>query len=170
MTLVFLDTETTGLDPDRHEIWELAYAVDEGDIHGGVVYHSMRHADPKALSMNGYHERSFPRSFADMQALELGCREALSGATLVAANPSFDAAFLRARWGVTPWHHRLWDIEAYAAGVLGWRSLKGMAGVADALREFGYDIPHPDHSAAGDVAALRASFYALRIEARAWTR
>lgn len=162
MTLVFLDTETTGLDPDRHEIWELAYAIDDGDIHSGIVYHSTRYADPKALSMNGYHDRLYPHTFTDMQALEIGARFALDGATIVAANPAFDAAFLRARWGVTPWHHRLWDIEAYAAGVLGLDKVEGLAGVATTLRDLGHDIPEPDHTAAGDVATLRASFYALR--------
>lgn len=161
MTLVFLDTETTGLDPQRHEIWELAYAVDDSDIRGGVVYHALRNADPTALRLNGYHDRVYPQKFADMQALEEGLRKALDGATVVAANPAFDTAFLRARWGVTPWHHRLWDIEAFAAGVLGLDALKGMAGIAQTLRDLGHDIPQPDHSAAADVAALRASFRAL---------
>jgi DNA polymerase-3 subunit epsilon len=167
MTLVFLDTETTGLDPQRHEIWELAYAVDDGDIHGGVVYHSLRSADPTALRLNGYHDRVYPQKFSEMQALEEGLRKALDGATVVGANPAFDTAFLRARWGVTPWHHRLWDIEAYAAGVLGLDKLAGNAGVADLLRDRGFDIPKPDHSAAADVAATRASFYALRQIAEA---
>ena len=160
MTLVFLDTETTGLDPNRHEIWELAYAVEHTPIESAVVAHSLRHADPTALTMNGYPERGDRLAFN--LSVEDRCRKALDGATLVAANPSFDAAFLRARWGVTPWHHRLWDIEAYAAGVLGWDSLKGMKGIAETLRDMGHDIPQPDHSAAADVAALRASFYTLR--------
>jgi DNA polymerase-3 subunit epsilon len=161
MTLVFLDTETTGLDPSRHEVWELAYAVDDGDIEGGVVYHSTRYADPTALMMNGYHDRTYPQKFSDMQRLEIGCRAALEGATIVGANPAFDTAFLRARWGVAPWHHRLWDVEAYAAGVHGLNSLSGLAVISAVLRDLGHDIPKPDHSAVGDVATLRASFYAL---------
>lgn len=158
MTLVFIDTETTGLDPDRHEIWELAFAIDDGPIHSGPVPHSLRHADPFALDLNGYHSR-----FVDARpgAIEPQCRRALTGATLVAANPAFDAAFLRARWGETPWHYRLWDVEAYAAGVLGMHTLTGLAGVADALRSLGHDIPDPNHTAAADVATLQATFYAL---------
>lgn len=163
MTLVYLDTETTGLDPDRHEVWELAYAVDDGPIHSGVMFHSLRHADPKALAMNGYWERTKdakPEVWAD---LENGARFALEGATLVGANPAFDAAFLRARWGVTPWRYRLFDIEAYAMGALGWDEPKGLAAIAERLAiGEGLDIPAPDHTAAGDVATLRACHLALR--------
>lgn len=160
MTLVFIDTETTGLDPNRHEVWELAYAIGQGPIHSGVIAHSLRCADPVALRLNGYANRADRLSFN--LTVEEECRSALEGATLVAANPAFDAGFLRARWGHTPWHHRLWDVEAYAAGVLGLDSLKGLKGITDTLRELGHDIPEPDHSAAADVATLRASFNALR--------
>lgn len=159
MTLVFLDVETTGLDPERHEVWELAYAVDDGPIECSEVLHSMRYADPTALAMNGYHHRirhPFQPTF------ESEVREALTGATLVGANPAFDAAFLRARWGVAPWHYRLFDIEAYAAGVLGWSAPQGLANIHRELVTRGHAIPSPNHSAAGDVATLRGCFYALR--------
>ena len=160
MTLVFLDTETTGLDPERHEVWELAYAVDDGPICSSKVHHSLRNADPTALLMNGYLSR--PDSLPlDQIRLESDAQGVLVGATLVGANPAFDAGFLRARWGVAPWHYRLFDVEAYAAGVLGWDGPKGLAAIRAALAD-DYDIPAPDHTAAGDVATLRACFYALR--------
>ena len=163
MTLVYLDTETTGLDPDRHEIWELAYAVDDGPIHSGVMFHSLRHADPKALAMNGYWDRTRDATPKAWQQLENGARTALEGATLVGANPAFDAAFLRARWGVAPWRYRLLDVEAYAMGALGYDQPKGLKDIAATLAiGEGFDIPSPDHSAAGDVATLRACHLALR--------
>ena len=165
VSLIFLDTETTGLDPDRHEVWEIAYAIDDGPIESGVVLHSLRYADPTALVMNGYWRRApsvdADQSAGDLAGFEGGLRSALKGATIVGANPAFDAAFLRARWGETPWHYRLWDIEAYAAGVHGLNSLSSLSTIASVLRDLGHDIPTPDHSAAGDVATLRASFYAL---------
>ena len=37
MTYVYLDCETTGLDPERHEIWEIAFAVDGGEIQSSFV-------------------------------------------------------------------------------------------------------------------------------------
>jgi DNA polymerase-3 subunit epsilon len=160
MTLVFLDTETTGLDPDRHEVWEIAYAVDDEPILSAVVPHSFANPDPKALAMNGYLDRAL--DVRPSRLFEESVKADLDGATLIGANPAFDAAFLRARWGVTPWHHRLWDVEAYAAGVLGWDKLRGLAGIAEALREMGHEIPEPDHTAAADVATLRAAFRALQ--------
>ena len=158
MTLVYIDTETTGLDPDRHEVWELAYAVDNGPILSGVVAHSLRYADPTALAMNGYNDRGVVPVPSDVESI---CRSALDGATLVAANPAFDASFLRARWGVTPWRYRMLDVEAYAMGALGYDVPKGLKQIADDLRALGHEIPAPDHSAAADVATLRACHLAL---------
>ena len=159
MSLVFLDTETTGLDPERHEVWEIAYAVDDGPILYGVVHHSLRYADPTALRLNEYASRGVVATYSDIEPL---CRTALDGATIVGANPAFDTAFLRSRWGIAPWHHRLWDIEAYAAGVLGLSLVPGLSGLALRLRADGHEIPEPDHTAAGDVATLRACFRALQ--------
>lgn len=159
MTLVFLDTETTGLDPEQHEVWEIAYAIDDGPIKSGIVRHAFTKPDPKALAMNGYLDRAL--DVTPDPVFERDLRANLEGATLVGANPAFDAAFLRARWGYAPWHHRLWDVEAYAAGVHGLSALAGLATIAAVLRDLGHDVPQPDHSAAADVATLRASFYAL---------
>ena len=160
MRHVFLDLETTGLDPERHEPWEMAYAVDDGPILSAIVPHALYRPDPKALKLNGYLDRALDVTPDDR--FEELLRSRLDGATLVGANPAFDAAFLRARWGYAPWHHRLWDVEAYAAGVLGHDALMGLAGVALALRHLGHEIPEPDHTAAGDVTTLRACFRALQ--------
>lgn len=164
MTLVFLDTETTGLDPLRHEVWEIAFAVNDGDIRSGIVPHLGGSADPQALAMNGYFDRARsalgPRLW--LHDVEIELRAALAGATVVGSNPAFDTAFLRQRWGVAPWHYRLWDVSAYAAGVLGHEQPLGLHAITQELRELGYEIPDPDHSAAGDVATLRAAFRALQ--------
>lgn len=158
--LVFLDTETTGLDPALHEVWEIAWAVDGGLIQTRLLPHSLDTADPKALDLNGYWDRGYdvptsPAADVDLKAI-------LTGATIVGSNPAFDTAFLRARWGVAPWHHRLLAVESMAFAVLRYDVPKGLAGVAADLRELGHDIPEPDHTAAGDVATLRAVFRALR--------
>ena len=161
--LVFLDTETTGLDPALHEVWEVAYAFEDGAIQTSHLKHDLRTADPAALANNGYHNRApvhFARGFASQADVAL--RRARSGATIVGSFPAFDTACLRARWGGAPWHHRLVAVESMAMQQRGRARPKGLAGVRDTLVEIGYEIPEPDHSAAGDVATLRDVYRALR--------
>ncbi|MET0702457.1 MAG: 3'-5' exonuclease [Mycobacterium sp.] len=161
--LVFVDVETTGLDSSRHEIVELAWARDDGPVE--VVYprHTLRFAEPIALQVNRYHERGLGTVVHgpdDVSGFLLQAR----GNTLVAANPTFDATFLKAHFGWAPWHYRLLDIESYAAGVLGWDRPPSLKDIREQLTGIGYDIPAPDHTAAGDVTALRACWRALRAE------
>ena len=161
MTLVFLDTETTGLDPAKDQIWEIAYAINHGPVYSTVVPHSIT-PPPEVAEINGYYGRGDSLNLVQSELLVAGLREALDGATLVGANPSFDAGFLRARWGETPWHYRMLDVESYAMGALGWDSPKGLKDVYAALVELGYELPAPNHTAAGDVATTQAAYYALR--------
>ncbi len=167
-SLAYHDTETTGLDPARHEVWEIAWAVDEGPIQSCVIPHSIKTADPEALELNGYWTRGF-ESAPGVESADVTLREILAGATIVGSNPAFDTAFLRARWGAAPWHHRMIAVESVALGVLGHERPKGLAAVAAELRSHGHDIPEPDHTAAADVETLRATYRALRtiVEARA---
>lgn len=153
MTLVYLDTETTGLDPNLHEVWEVAWAVDDGPIISGSVWHRLENFDPKALEINGYHERIDVIEPVDGDDLY----KALHGATLVGANPAFDAAFLRARWGEAPWRYRMLDVEAYAMPLLGYSEPKGLATIAADL-----GVEAPDHTAAADVHTLRECHRRLR--------
>jgi hypothetical protein len=165
MKYVFLDSETTGLDPDRHAVWEVAWTGSEGPVITSALAHNVAGADPAALCMNGYYERFAGHRFDVVRSLQLEelLRQELTGATLVAANPAFDAAFLRARWGSAPWKYRMLDIEAYAMGALGWQEPRGLRDIrVELVDRFGLDIPVPDHSAAGDVATLRGCFFALR--------
>ncbi|PXY20851.1 3'-5' exonuclease [Prauserella muralis] len=160
--VVFLDTETTGLDPLRHEVWEVAYAVNDGPIVTAYLPHSLRTADPAALEMNGYWDRApvgMSPCFGALADVEL--RRALTGVTVVGSNPAFDTAFLRARWGVAPWHYRLLDVATYAMPVLGYDRPASLKTVTDAVRANGFEVPEPDHSAAGDVETLRAVYSAL---------
>lgn len=160
MTLIYLDIETTGLDPLIHDVVEIAFAVDNGPIHSGVVEHSLEDADLKALEINQYYERGLCNVVVDSD-FEHSFREAVHGCTIVGANPAFDTSFLRVRWGCAPWKYRLLDIEAYAVPVLGFTVPKGLAAISDELRKQGFDIPEPDHSAEKDVEALRACHTAL---------
>jgi DNA polymerase III alpha subunit (gram-positive type) len=153
--LVFLDCETTGLDPSQHHIWEIAYAVDDGPIKSSFVPHSVVGADPVALRIGRYQERFHFEG--DPAAFVKELRAALSGNTLVGSNPAFDAAFLRARWGEAPWHYALLDLKSYAMGALGLDRPPKMEQIATQLGAIA-----PDHTAAGDVQTLRQCFNELR--------
>lgn len=172
--LVFLDVETTGLDPNVHSVWEIAYAVDDGPILSEIVAHRLNPHEAKALEINGYHERvadRVPRSLTkwggDIQSwdFEAALMVELQGATIAGANPSFDAAMLTTRWAKCfdspPWSYRLLDIEAYAMGALGYDRPRGLHTICADLAGLGHEMPTPDHTAAGDVAATRAAFRTL---------
>jgi DNA polymerase III alpha subunit (gram-positive type) len=155
MNYIFLDTETTGLLHSVHDVWEIAYAINNGPIHSSFVEHDIESADPKALEINGYKDRfkglpQFPQLF------EMNLQEAGKNATLVAANPAFDNGFLVARWGFRPWQYRMLDISTYAMPYFDWKIPEGLATVAKCL-----DISAPDHTAAEDVNVLRQCFYKL---------
>ncbi|RKN61904.1 hypothetical protein D7231_32040 [Streptomyces klenkii] len=142
--LAFVDCETTGLDPRRHEAWEIAVIRRETD--GTETEHlwqarlgadELSLADPRALKIGRYRERriAIPDDHAAV-ALRLGglpgCRwlrdgelegeldAALRGAVVVGSNPGFDVAFLAVTLGAepdnAPWHYRPVDIATLAAG------------------------------------------------------
>lgn len=174
--LICVDTETNGLDEDLHEPWEIAWHNLNTGEHGQFfvaldVPEFMRNAELEALRINRFLDRYPPRVHAPSaldQARDLW--EQLKGNTLVGSNPRFDARMLRryftrlGRWlpvNPQPWHHRFWDLSAYAAGVLGLDYLPGLAQVCELLGV----ATRPDHTAAGDVEALAVCF--LDLQARA---
>lgn len=170
--MIFLDTETGGLDPQRHPLIEVAWALDNGPIECIVLPHDIYACDPDALRINGYHARNLgdPEKWAT-SADVTHLWDALAGATICAANPAFDASFLSAGWRVwtggteqPPWHYRMLDIESFAAAHMGlpaFSSPPGLNKIAAWLAEAGAEIPTPDHTAAGDVATLRTCYLAL---------
>lgn len=165
MTDVFVDIETTGLDVDRHQIVELAWAVEDGPITVVSPRHDLRNADPAALQVNDYRNRLETRARSSAEQVSRFLLD-VRGNTIVAANPAFDAGFLRAHFGgYAPWHYRLRDIQVYADAILGgWRRPPSLIQVRAALLELGHDIPPPDHTAGGDVQTLRAAWRALQRE------
>lgn len=140
-SLAFIDTETTGLDPDRHEIWEVAVILRPGTAahaHSDrpmdypdeeIVWQlpvDLGRADPIALNIGRFHERrkdstqlvtpaDFSEEFVEMTR----------SAHLVGAVISFDAErlwrLLRANGQCPMWHYHLIDVEALAAGYIAGR-------------------------------------------------
>lgn len=100
MDLCFVDVETTGLDPVRHELIELAAVrVDRHTLepldHVSVKVRPERlaDADPRALEVNGYSDDAW----RDAVSLGAGLRRVaplLEGALVAGHNVGFDWAFL----------------------------------------------------------------------------
>lgn len=97
-SVVFVDVETTGLNPQEHEIIEIAVVH---ATYGSVLFHSKiapEHIDtasPEALEINGYttEEWADAPSFED---IEDRLRNLLEGKTLAGHNTAFDKAFILA--------------------------------------------------------------------------
>jgi hypothetical protein len=159
---LYLDTETTGLDPYVHDIIEVSWALGDAEPSTLVLPHSIKSADADALRINGYYERGLDdkSKWADADAV-LPLRDALKGAHIAGSNPAFDAAFLKAA-GFTGWHHRLMDVPLWVAGRLNLPESLGLARTAILMRERGFEIPEPNHTAGGDVLTTRAVYKAAR--------
>lgn len=138
--LAFIDTETTGLDPDHHEVWEIAVIMrhpgqPDWEAHWQIrqtELHLAQCAEPEALEINRYYERMvIPKDYSVGQidadgrpvgmshkTLAYDLTKLLKGAVLVGSNPAFDAAFLRVFLDSAPWHYRTIDIATLAAGYI----------------------------------------------------
>ena len=125
MSVVFVDCETTGLDPDRHEIWELALIVD-GEEKDWILNVDLKRADSEALRVGRFYERYIEQRDGSLRHYpgEVAVQVATLTANrhLVGINPAFDAAFLTrflADQGYVPaWHYHVIDVKALAFGYL----------------------------------------------------
>lgn len=105
--LLFLDLETTGLDPDRHEIVEIGAILARQTARPGktasveiieeieikVKPEHIETAEPEALNVNGYNEAEWVFATDLKQALESLTKKA-DKAVVVAQNTPFDVSFL----------------------------------------------------------------------------
>lgn len=166
--LIFIDTETTGLDPQRYEAYEVAWAGETGEPKRLILPHDWRNGEPFALSVGHYFDRKIFNEPMASEGQLAGFADELVNATLVGSNPSFDAAHLTEtlrEYGLQPtWNHRLVNVAEGAMWIFGWDRPKGLADVTKHLRELGHEIPEPDHTAVGDVLTTRAVYKALRNE------
>lgn len=186
--IVVVDTETTGLDLDVHVPVEVAWWNLDTDERGCFVpphQDWLRSADPEALRLNRYSERIAPRPVDARYAQARELYAQLRGNTLAGSNPAFDGAMLEvlftqmwmygpegpvalsAAQTACPWHHRLFDLAAYTAGVLGLdpHELPGLGRVCQLL---GMTVsPAQAHDAGADVGATVACFRVLMAKAGA---
>jgi DNA polymerase III epsilon subunit-like protein len=127
--IVFLDTETLGLDPDVHPILEVGMIRPGGDeltFQMKVTSRDVSLAHPRALEIAQFHKRyDDTRAIEPAHAARRLCELISDGTHLVGAVPSFDEERLRRlMWahGYSPrWHYHLVDVEVLAIGYLAGR-------------------------------------------------
>lgn len=158
MRLIFLDLETSGLNPFYHEIMEIGMVIrTDHDIEYSATFpFSFKNADPEALNVNQYHRRvrqgewSSPTPRGDLADHIL---KVTDGAILVGNNIQFDVAFLRYflwmnRPTVTPtWYYASVDLKALLMGYTGVTPPASLSAIATSL---GVPEPRPKHTALGD--------------------
>lgn len=103
--LIFVDIETTGFDPNTHEIVELAYILVRQKGSEGREFEVIEErefkvkpdhietAEPQALKINGYDEGQwlFANSLAEVMKV---FAEKSKGAVFIAHNVTFDYSFI----------------------------------------------------------------------------
>lgn len=127
--IVFLDTETTGLNPEYEDVFEVAAIGASSGLE--FVFRIqprtgfVRQMHPEAAVVNRYHERTAAAGWEwdDPDDALAAIYDLLDGAHICGAVPDFDARHLTAlyrRFGEAPprWHYHLIDIEAMAVGWL----------------------------------------------------
>lgn len=186
--LVFGDTETTGLDHFTHEAWEIALIVRRDGIDTEYEFHlrpDLTDADPTALEINRYHERTSAPDWTwdDPHLAVTRMYSLLNGAILIGSNPAFDAEMLTHLFGryyanPRPWHYRTIDIATLAAGYRHGQAASGAYGGDFAFqadypqlpyksyelsRAVGVEPPAKDvaHTALGDARWARDVFDAV---------
>ncbi|QBP29711.1 DnaQ-like exonuclease [Mycobacterium phage Typha] len=183
--LVVVDVESTGLIPGFHVPLEVAAVnLDTGEELSFVPWVHPSHmakADPVALQINRYYERGVFKDRLTLQQTFDRYRQLfdmLEGNTFGGANPRFDAEMVRVGYSisvsVTPkpydrlslpdetWQHRLQDVQAYAAGVLGFDPADPPS-LVDLLEALGIDNREP-HSALWDARATAEAFKRLKAK------
>lgn len=193
------DVETTGTDPFRHHLWEVALVVrDDGEVDRDYCWQvrpDLTTADPMALKVGGYYRRNLAirqgfgyvvaqpgttdtsgpdEAWRTVSAAEVAIEVAhlLDGAVLAAANVAFDAAFV-AKFLRANGQAPTWDYH-----LLEMESYAaGALGVAPPwkldrlLAEFGLTLSAEQrHTALGDARAVRDLFDAAMLRNAAVVR
>lgn len=160
--IVVVDIETTGLHANAKILEVAAVNVGTGEelyFAPHVDGDAFKWAEGRAMQINRYFERGVWDHVLTQDATHdryIKLAEMLVDNTFAGSNPTFDSSRLPIGNG---WHHRLLDLSAYAAGVLGLHpgELPGAHTVCELL---GVENEE-EHSALGDARAAAECFRRL---------
>lgn len=174
LDLVFVDVETSGLDPAKHDLLEVAAVRVNPFFEVGIRYWSkvippdgwLERADSKALKVCGYEESAWADAAPLSTALDR-LSTVLDGAVVCGHNVQFDLAFLRSGYELAGLPFPAVDYHVIDTSALTW--LLCAAGQAKALSldaacaALGIERPSPHRALADAYACLEV---AKRMRAR----
>lgn len=179
MKLLFIDTETGGLDPQQHSLLEVAFGVwDDGVIIDTLnlpIYHEVYNVTQQAMSINKIDLRKNDggwtpagavtqiQSFIGQHFLDDEERPALVG-----QNVGFDVGFLKTLFRPGDYEYTFSHRTIDTASIIRFLQMSGVVqpfgtGLDDAIRYLGIPVEEgARHTALGDVRATAAVFNVLK--------
>lgn len=158
--LLFIDTETTGLNAQKHEIIEIAWILTDAGANilekfeARMMPQRIEDAEPRALEVNGYTKEAWEKSplISHAEAAKK-LRAVASDCILVGQNVSFDEGFITAlllQNNLVPsWHYHKVDTATLMWPAFSSGDLQGLS--LDKICAF-LGIPQEKkHAAAADV-------------------
>lgn len=155
--LIFVDTETGGLDHETDPLVELTWARRDGEPK--TLWFGVTEVPEFIDNLIKFSERGIAGRVSPWSEVQ-EFLEASDGATMVAANPAFDMGFIKAA-GLWRFHYRMLDIESYAMARLDLAEVPGLKTVFDILKGAGNNLTEPDHTSRNDVLAMREAYMIL---------
>jgi DNA polymerase-3 subunit epsilon len=168
--LLFIDSETTGLDHTKHEMLEVAAiltspnGLDILDAYEAKLFPiDIGAAEPQALKVNGYSEVEWaPEKCTDRGLVAGQLHRMSSNAILVGHNVSFDenfaTVFLKSCGMTPPWHYHKIDTMCLAWPLFCARKIDYFN--LDTLCAY-FKIPRTVHRAMADTKACRSVYLEL---------
>jgi len=95
--LAWVDCETTGLDPAKHEVIEIGIVRSDGvTLSRKVLPKHIETADPEALKINGYSGYDWDRTAKTAEVVAEEVKTILRDCLIVTQNAKFDYGFVEA--------------------------------------------------------------------------
>lgn len=178
--IAFVDTETLGLDPDRHAIWEVGLVLYDADAQTATSEHlwqlqlsdeQIEAGDPVGMEIGRFDERYEAATATSVENFLFSFIELTRGTHLAGAVVSFDEERLRrlaaSHGREHAWHYHLIDVEVLALGY--WSSAYGREAIplpwkSDWIAgELDVEISEEDrHTALGDARWAMRMYEAIR--------